>query len=164
MSPQVAVQHFLPSSCGRSHDFHSVLKNLNLLPQFQPCSLPSVTASWCLVFLRGTPWTWTHHEVALYVIAPLVQSTSQWHHCSDHGTAIRGLLSSLLVCKNFLLPYSTTQSTSLLPNFTGLFLPPYIRTAVLLPMFVICSSQAYGLKVASLSQLLQESTTEIYAT
>ena len=85
-----------------------------------------------------------------------------------NGTIVLIMVLQFVVCYHPSLYAKTSYSlilphSPLLPNFTGLILPPYIRTTVLLPMFVICSSQAYGLKVASLSQL-QESTTEIYAT
>ena len=40
--------------------------------------------------------------LALCVVAPLVQTARpQWHQRADRGTAIRGRLASLLVCKKF---------------------------------------------------------------
>ena len=56
--------------------------------------------------------------LALCVVAPLVQTTRpQWHQRSARGTAIRGRLASLLVCKKFFristpLFYHTIHITS----------------------------------------------------
>jgi hypothetical protein len=56
--------------------------------------------------------------LALCVVAPLIQTTRpQWHQRSDRGTAIRGRLASLLVCKKFFristpLFYHTIHITS----------------------------------------------------